>query len=79
MALALLGKRFPPAALAGANAAMVSVYSLGSVSGPFLCGQAMELWGVEALMPALSASAGVFLLLAGYRTLVRMRDPRLRK
>ncbi len=73
LALALLGERFSQGALAGANAAMVAVYTLGSVTGPFLCGLAMDLWGTEALMPTLSAAAGIFLLFAAYRTFVRAR------
>jgi MFS family permease len=72
LALTELGARFEPAALAGANAAMVALYELGSVVGPLAGGAGMDAVGPEGLMWVLVLAAGVFLALA----LVRSRTQR---
>lgn len=71
LALTILGDRFPPAALAGANAAVVAVYETGSVTGPIIGGAGMDAAGPEGLMWVLAGSAGVFLIFALYRQIKR--------
>ncbi len=71
LALTILGDRFPPAALAGANAAVVASYEVGSVAGPILSGAGKDLFGPEAIMALLALAAAVFLGCAAYRSLGR--------
>lgn len=74
LALTILGDRFPPAALAGANAAVVAVYETGSVAGPIIGGAGMDAAGPQGLMWVLAGAAGLFLLFALYRE-IRRRSP----
>lgn len=70
VALTELASRLPVAALAGANAAFVMAYQLGSVSGPALSGAAMDRFGSPGLpMTLLVVNAACLLLLlaAGFR------------
>ena len=63
--LALLGERFSGGAIAAANAAMITVYGLGSLFAPPVTGIAMDSIGPHGLMLVLSVISGsyfVFLL-----------------
>jgi hypothetical protein len=64
LSLAVMGESFPRAQLAGANAAFVIMYELGSVSGPLVAGGAMDLAGPHGLMLILA------LIAAGYLAIV---------
>ena len=68
LALTILGDRFPPAALAGANAAVVGSYEVGSVAGPILSGVSKDLFGPEGIMALLALAAAAFLGVAAYRS-----------
>jgi len=72
LALTMLGDRFPPAALAGANAAMVAVYELGATLGPLTGGRGMDAFGPDGLMWVLSGVAFLFLCLALVRSFFRV-------
>jgi len=65
LSLAVMGERFPRAELAGANAAFVIMYELGSVSGPVVSGGAMDLFGPHGLMAVLAAVAAAYLVVIG--------------
>ena len=56
LSLTLLGQRFAPAELATASAAWLVLYQLGSVSGPFLAGAAMDLAGGAGFVAALAVA-----------------------
>jgi MFS family permease len=61
LSLAVMGESFPRAELAGANAAFVIMYELGSVGGPFVAGGAMDLVGPQGLMLILALIAAACL------------------
>lgn len=65
--LTLLGDRFGPGRLAGANAAFVAVYESGSLSGPITGGAGMDALGPNGLVVVFSAAAAVFLTVAALR------------
>lgn len=68
VALTELASRLPVAALAGANAAFVMAYQLGSVSGPALSGAAMDRFGPHGLPMTLlvvDAACLIVMLMAG--------------
>jgi MFS family permease len=71
LSLAVMGESFPRAELAGANAAFVIMYELGSVGGPLVGGGAMDLGGPHGLMLVLA------LIAAGYLAVIaRLRVSR---
>ena len=49
LCIIVLGDRFDAAGLAGANAALVAMYELGSVTGPVAVGHAMDRFGPDGL------------------------------
>lgn len=53
IALMIIGDRFPAAMLAGANAAFVATFEMGSVSGPVTIGYAIDLFGPNGMPVAL--------------------------
>ncbi|MGE0116997.1 MAG: MFS transporter [Dongiaceae bacterium] len=70
MSLAVMGDSVPRAELAGANAAFVMMYELGSIGGPAVAGGAMDLAGPNGLMVVLGLIAGGYLAAIG---LLRVR------
>lgn len=75
IALILLGDRFPSAELAGANAAFVCVFEVGSIAGPVAVGHAMELMGPNGMPTVLVISCIPLLLLAVWRSFTRPSQP----
>ena len=73
IAIILLGDRFPPAELAGANAAFVCVFEMGSIAGPIAVGHAMELMGPNGMPMVLVVSCVPLLALAMWRRVLRPR------
>lgn len=73
IAIILLGDRFPPAELAGANAAFVCVFEMGSIAGPIAVGHAMELMGPNGMPTVLVISCIPLLALALWRRVLRPR------
>ncbi len=71
IALIILGDRFKPAELAGANAAFVAVFEIGSISGPVTVGHAMDLWGPNGMPIVLVASSIPLVIFALWRRLTR--------
>ncbi len=65
--LTLLGQRFTGADLVVASALLVSMYSVGSLTGPILTGAAMDAWSVNAF-PIFAATVGI-----AYGALVMIR------
>jgi MFS family permease len=61
LSLAVMGESFPRVELAGANAAFVMMYELGSVGGPLIAGGAIDLAGPHALMLILALIAAAYL------------------
>jgi MFS family permease len=62
VALAVLGERLPPTALARANAWFLASNCAGSVVGPALTGRAMDLFGSKALFGTSAGSVGLVLV-----------------
>jgi MFS family permease len=73
--LTLLGDRFPAASLASANAAFVTVFEVGGLSGPILAGSAIDLLPGPGFMIVLAGSAALFLALAVWRGFTRPEAP----
>jgi MFS family permease len=71
--LAHLGSKFKGGELAAANAAFAFLYSVGTLSGPFLGGAAMDAWNPHGFTLALAGIAGLYVVLAVYR---RLTSPR---
>jgi MFS family permease len=71
LSLAVMGESFPRAELAGANAAFVIMYELGSVGGPFIGGGAMDLAGPQGLMFVLALIAVAYLAFIAFLRLSR--------
>ncbi len=65
--LVLIGERFTGASLAGANAAFILFYGIGSLIGPPLAGGAMDVWDPHGLMLVLGLMSAAYVLLAGYQ------------
>jgi MFS family permease len=62
LGLAILGHRFPAAALVSANAAFIACYGVGTIIGPPLVGALMDHFGANALPIALGCvSASIFI------------------
>lgn len=76
IAIILLGDRFPPAELAGANAAFVCVFEMGSIAGPVAVGHAMEFMGPNGMPTVLVISCVPLLALALWRRVLRPRSLR---
>lgn len=74
IAIILLGDRFAPAELAGANAAFVCVFEMGSIIGPISVGHAMEQMGPNGMPAVLVLSCLPLLVLALWR---RVLSPRI--
>jgi MFS family permease len=71
LSLAVMGESFPRAELAGANAAFVIMYELGSVCGPFIGGGAMDLAGPQGLMFVLALIAVAYLAFIAFLRMSR--------
>jgi len=71
IALILLGDRFPASELAGANAAFVCVFEIGSVAGPVAVGHAMEIMGPNGMPMVLVVSCVPLMVLALWRRVIR--------
>ncbi|MEQ8665773.1 MAG: MFS transporter [Rhodospirillales bacterium] len=65
VALVILGDRFSPALLAGANAAFVAMFEVGSVGGPVVIGYAIDLFGPNG-MPAVLVAVCIPLFVLAY-------------
>lgn len=63
LGLALLGERLPPGSLATANAWYLASNCLGSLSGPWLLGLAIDQFGLTALFVLGSLCQGIILIL----------------
>ncbi len=63
MALSMAGDRFSGSDLVSANAALISVYGLGSLTGPVLGGVAMDYWNPQGLPAAFAVLFAAFLLM----------------
>jgi hypothetical protein len=74
VALMLIGDRFPPAALASANAAFVTIVEAGGLTGPIVTGAGMDALGPDGFMIVLAAAAGLFLCVAAWRSIRRGPD-----
>jgi MFS family permease len=60
--LSLLGERFTGGAIAGANAAFIFAYGVGSLLAPPIAGTTMDGFGPAGLLIVLGATAGAYLL-----------------
>jgi MFS family permease len=67
-----LGDRFDAASLAGANAALVAFYELGSIAGPVAVGHAMDAYGPNG-MPVVLVLSGIPVMI--YFVIRRLRRP----
>jgi MFS family permease len=69
VALGMAGDRFRGSDLVAANAAMVTAYGLGSLTGPMLAGAAMDAWNPEGFLGFFVVLFGCFLavMLGGRR------------
>ncbi len=61
--LVMIGDRFKGADVAGANAAFIMMYGVGSLAGPPLSGAAMDIWPPHGLMAVLGVLCLAFLAL----------------
>ena len=73
LSLAVMGERFPRHELAGANAAFVIMYELGSVGGPVVAGGTMDLAGPHGLMAILALIAAAYLAFIAILRVTRSR------
>jgi MFS family permease len=64
--LSLLGQSFPAGQFAAANASFIVLYELGSVTGPFIGGGAMDLVGPHGMLLMVGAAALGFLAVAAF-------------
>ena len=74
VALMLIGDRFPPAALASANAAFVTIVEAGGMTGPIVAGAGMDAFGPDGFLIVLAAAAGLFLCVAAGCSIRRVPD-----
>ena len=74
VALVILGDRFAPALLAGANAAFVATFEMGSVSGPVVIGYAIDVFGPNGMPVVLVAVCIPLFVLAYIRRGQRRED-----
>ena len=74
--LTLLGERFSPAALAGANTVFVMMNEIGGVTGPVIAGVAMELWDPHGLPAVLVLVAAAYVLILDLRPVPSRRSNR---
>ena len=65
--LTLLGQRFRPIDLAGANVAFVTIFESGSVIGPTAAGAAMDAWDPHGLPLVVGLASAAFVLVAARR------------
>lgn len=63
LGLAVLGDRAPPTQLASANAWYLAINCVGSLSGPAVCGAAMDLFGGRAMFVVAHVAVAAVLLL----------------
>ncbi len=68
ISLVIIGDRFRGNDVAGANAAFIMMYGVGSLFGPLASGPAMDLWRPHGLMAVLAALCFGFLLVLLART-----------
>ena len=61
LGLTILGDRFAPAEIAGANAAFVAFFEAGSMLGPIAGGAGMDLAGGQGYLLVLAAAAAAFI------------------
>lgn len=73
VALILLGQRFPANELAGANAAFVTTFELGSIGGPVAVGYAMDMIGPNGMILVLVAACLPLFALWVWRQRTRRR------
>jgi MFS family permease len=71
--LILLGQRFRGHELAGANAAFIAMYGLGSLIGPGLSGAGMDLWDPHGMMVAFGGMCAIYAALVAWRSITRPR------
>jgi hypothetical protein len=70
-----MGERFPRHELAGANAAFVIMYELGSTGGPVVAGGTMDLAGPHGLMLILALIPAAYLVFIAISPLGRSGTP----
>ena len=71
LCIILLGDRFDAATLAGANAALVSMYEIGGVTGPVVVGHAIDRLGPDGMPIVLVLSGIPVAIFFGLRRLKR--------
>jgi MFS family permease len=76
LGLALLGERIPAGGLARANAWYLAVNCVGSLTGPAVCGVAMDRLGKPAVFFAGEAALLLVLTLVGARRVLHVMKPR---
>ena len=64
LAMILLGQKYSGGDLAAGNVGLTIAYGIGSVTGPALCGYAMELWRPHGLVVPLAILTAAFALFA---------------
>ena len=74
VALTMLGRQYSGGALAGANAALISAYGVGSLFGPPAMGVAMDMNDPNGLAYALAAMAALYALMVTI-SLRSLRNP----
>ncbi len=73
LCIIILGDRFDAATLAGANAALVTMYEIGGVCGPVLVGHAIDQLGPDGMPIVLVLSGVPVVLYYGYRRISKMK------
>jgi len=74
LAMILLGQKYSGSDLATGNVGLTIAYGIGSVTGPALCGYAMELWHPHGLVVPLVALTAAFALFAATRGRTRANE-----
>ena len=70
----LLGQKYSGGDLAAGNVGLTIAYGIGSVTGPALCGYAMELWRPHGLVVPLAILTAAFALFAATRGRTRSNE-----
>ena len=74
LAMILLGQKYSGGDLAAGNVGLTIAYGIGSVTGPALCGYAMELWRPHGLVVPLAILTAAFALFAATRGRTRSNE-----
>ena len=74
LAMILLGQKYSGGDLAAGNVGLTIAYGIGSVTGPALCGYAMELWRPHGLVVPLGILTAAFALFAATRGRTRSNE-----